>query len=312
MGSTGSPSERAPLIKNNVCLDDFELPPQVNDELSCFAVHMGRCSDIPTRIWELRGYIKSLHLSMLVQAVMGCMAVYLCLQHRILFEINFLLWTTPVVFPLGFSINANYNRRELALGDIAEFKCAATEIYFNIRDWQKSTDLDSTFAVQVAQMLSSFATNIVRYLTSKDEAACQHTVKVIYGLASDISAHCDVMRTRLPNSSPLVSGMIQNHKQMLFAFEKMRLIKEYKAPRSMKMFTTIFVWLIPLLAAPTFAKMSDQNGLWAGLYVSILVSVMFGCLLGVQDDLDDPFDQLGMDDINFKLLRSWVTDCLTL
>jgi len=64
----------------------------------------------------------------------------------------------------------------------------------------------------------------------------------------------------------------------------------------------VFVSFYPIIFAPYFAHLTNQFGMWSGLYVSIISSVMLLSLAKIHDDLEDPFDEVGRDDINLEML----------
>ena len=86
---------------------------------------------------------------------------------------------------------------------------------------------------------------------------------------------------------------------MCWSFEKLRVIKEYKSPRSLRSFTKVFIFLMPLLLSPYYVFTSRKtNSEWAAYVIAVLVSFLFGSLQAVQDKLDDPFDGIGEDDVH--------------
>ena len=91
---------------------------------------------------------------------------------------------------------------------------------------------------------------------------------------------------------------------MCWAFERLRVVREYRSPRTIRSFTKVFISLMPLLLSPYYVFIGKHTGNhWAAYYVAIIVSFVFGTLQGVQDKLDDPFDGISEDDINLGQVR---------
>ena len=85
---------------------------------------------------------------------------------------------------------------------------------------------------------------------------------------------------------------------MCWAFERLRVIREYNSPRSLRAFTKVFIFLMPLLLSPYYVFSGRQTeSSWTPYYISVMVSFLFGSLQSVQDKLDDPFDGIGEDDV---------------
>lgn len=92
---------------------------------------------------------------------------------------------------------------------------------------------------------------------------------------------------------------------MCHAFERLRVIREYRSPRTIRSFTKVFIFLMPIVLSPYYVHMGIKSGnLWSPYYIAVLTSFIFGTLQGVQDVLDDPFDGISEDDINLGPVRS--------
>ena len=86
---------------------------------------------------------------------------------------------------------------------------------------------------------------------------------------------------------------------MCLSFERLRVIREYRSPRSIRSFTKIFIFALPLLLAPYYVHLGRiVKNSWSPYFIAVLVAFLFGALQGVQDKLDDPFDGMSEDDIN--------------
>lgn len=92
---------------------------------------------------------------------------------------------------------------------------------------------------------------------------------------------------------------------MCHAFERLRVIREYRSPRTIRSFTKVFIFLMPIVLSPYYVHMGIKSGnMWSPYYIAVLTSFIFGTLQGVQDVLDDPFDGISEDDINLGPVRS--------
>lgn len=94
---------------------------------------------------------------------------------------------------------------------------------------------------------------------------------------------------------------------MCHAFERLRVIREYRPPRTIRSFTKVFIFLMPIVLSPYYVHMGIKSGnLWSPYYIAVLTSFIFGTLQGVQDVLDDPFDGISEDDINLGQVKSFL------
>lgn len=86
---------------------------------------------------------------------------------------------------------------------------------------------------------------------------------------------------------------------MFWAFERLRVVREYRSPRGIRSFTKVFIFVMPLLLSPYYVYVGISSGnTWSPYYISLVTTFVFGTLQGVQDVLDDPFDGISEDDVN--------------
>ncbi len=70
-------------------------------------------------------------------------------------------------------------------------------------------------------------------------------------------------------------------------------------PRS---YALIFLAIYPILFGPLFAETAIAYGNWAGIYVSLISSIIFIGLHRVAAGIEDPWDSCGVDDLNAYVL----------
>ncbi len=102
-------------------------------------------------------------------------------------------------------------------------------------------------------------------------------------------------------SSPPVTGEISRSNQylskMLIDFENLKHIYQYRTPMTLRAYSKVFIFLLPILYGPYFAYLSNEFSFQTVLVLPILFSVILVGLDNIQDALESPFDQIGEDDI---------------
>lgn len=216
---------------------------------------------------------------------------------------------TPLVFPLAFSINASYVRREKVLEDLAHFKAAASALYWCHRDWTMNSNLRPEHADGVRRALSNIVDALLKYLTHRSRLNRDAKLRKVYRLLSRISkANTAVLHSNVPGCGPLVARLVHQMHLVQDSFEQLKNVREYLTPRSIRNFFKIFVSLLPLMLAPHFvyqAREAEEVNVWGAYYSTVLVTLIFGALQSVQDGLDDPFDGVGEDDVSLYELSLW-------
>lgn len=123
--------------------------------------------------------------------------------------------------------------------------------------------------------------------------------KEVYGLFTELSLFIKEFRTR-----DLASGEVSRSNQflskMIDAFESMKHIYQYRTPRTLRTYSKIFVILVPIVYGPYFAHLSDGLALWISFIMPVLFSIVLVSLDNIQEQLENPFDQFGEDDININ------------
>ncbi|XP_044178259.1 uncharacterized protein LOC122960251 isoform X2 [Acropora millepora] len=250
----------------------------------------------------LRSFLQNLTIIVIFQMVLAGLN----------FDVNISIFVSPIVFPLAFSINADFQRRERVLEDLAEFKGALLVLFFCHRDWVQSSGLPTDFLKTVNTKLKGLVLNIKEYLLTEKLERRNYILKVVYEDLSDISQLNDKLRaSSLPHNSPLITRLIHYHNLMCHSFERLRVIREYRSPRTIRSFTKVFIFIMPIVLSPYYVHMGYRSqNTWSPYFIAVLSTFIFGTLQGVQDVLDDPFDGISEDDINLGQLEDWTSHSL--
>ncbi|EDO38746.1 predicted protein [Nematostella vectensis] len=260
----------------------------------------------------IKSFIHNLTAVLLFQVVLSGLCTYMCQNLDLKLDVDIALFISPIIFPLAFSINADFQRREKVLEDLALFKGAIIIMFFCHRDWQVAAGLDQEFFKEVTNKIKGLILNIKEYLLTEKISKRSFILTVIYEDFSDISQMNDRVRaSNLPSNTPLVTRLIHYHNLMFWAFERLRVVREYRSPRTIRSFTKVFIFLMPLILSPYYVYIGKSSGnTWGPYYIAIISSFVFGTLQGVQDVLDDPFDGISEDDINLGQLEDWTTQSI--
>lgn len=97
-----------------------------------------------------------------------------------------------------------------------------------------------------------------------------------------------------------VSRCNQYLSKMVISFENIKHIYQYRTPRTLRTYSKLFIFLLPVLYGPYFAEISGEWGGAMPYVMPVLFSVVFISLDNIQDHLENPFDQIGEDDITIN------------
>ena len=204
------------------------------------------------------------------------------------------LIATAMVFPIVFSINSAYKRRESVLDDYSQIKAHGRAIYFASRDWlaeQEPARLD-----RCRRLLGNLL-RATRDLCSAPRTETTERETIVYCCFSDLSRF---IREDL-RSAGLASGEVSRCNQclskMLVAFEQTKRIYQYRSPRTLRAFSDFFVTVLPPLYGPYFAYLAAEFSPSLTYLMPVLFALVLSALDNIQEHLENPFDQIGQDDV---------------
>ena len=88
--------------------------------------------------------------------------------------------------------------------------------------------------------------------------------------------------------------------------ENLEAIHIHRTPISLKAYCKIFIYIFPLIYTPTIINKIDDGPEWITYFVVIVSEFILISLYNIQDQMEYPFDNDGLDDIkldNFKINR---------
>ena len=246
-------------------------------------------------------FFKSLFLVVNFQTILvtlfAVLSTYLCKKYSLTADFPLTLIGIAIVFPVVFSIGEAYKRREKALDQYAILKAHGRAIYFASRDWikddSKKTDED------LRQIFKSLFEDLTHYFHSNSNKEVLEREKRLYNDFTDLSLFIESMRLRGLSGSE-VSRVNQYLNKMMTGFESMKHIFQYRTPRTLRLYSKLFIYILPALYGPYFAYISIEQ--YSGLVyiMPILFSLVLVSLDNIQDHLENPYDQNGEDDITLN------------
>jgi predicted membrane chloride channel (bestrophin family) len=233
------------------------------------------------------------NLKSLIISLVAVLSTWLCLRFGIKADFPLTLIATAIVFPLVFSIGTAYSRREKALEEYGAIKANGRALYLASRDWlpERDPERDERLKSALYNLLSACRD---MYKGPLSEAGPHETR--VYDAFGRLSDFVTEMRTK--HLSPTECSRLNQYiGRMIAAFENTRNIYEYRTPRTLRAFSDFFILLLPILYGPYFAYQAEQFLPDFFFLMPILFALILVGLANIQDDLENPFDQIGVDDV---------------
>jgi hypothetical protein len=241
-------------------------------------------------IWQIIN-LKSLLLSLL-----AVFSTWLCLEFKITADFPLTLIATAIVFPLVFSISTAYKRREKALEDYGSLKAHGRSLYFAARDWLPTADPSRSKEMET---LLGGLLGACRDLFTAPVDQMDAQEQRVYDHISQLSSFVERFR-REGLSATECSRCNQYISRIASAFENIKHIYKYRTPRTLRAFSDFFILSLPFLYGPYFAFQAGTYGPGLWFLMPVLFVLILTGLSNIQDHLENPFDQIGDDDVTFN------------
>lgn len=245
---------------------------------------------------QLKRITAIINLKSLLIAGLAIISMLACRQLGLVADFPLTLVATAVVFPIVFSINGAYKRRESALEDYGEIKAHGRAIYFAARDWL--AERDPALEAEFREHLGGFLKDC-RELFVHPVAEMAVAERAVYTRLSGLSRAINKLRSHGLASNE-VSRCNQYLSKMIISFETLKHIYQYRTPVTLRAYSDIFILLLPILYGPWFAQIAVGLSGGVEFVMPVLMSLILVGLDNIQDHLENPFDQIGEDDIVFN------------
>ncbi len=226
-------------------------------------------------------------------ALLAVVSMIVCRHYGLAADFPLTLIATAVVFPIVFSINSAYKRREAALAAYGGVKAHGRAIYFAARDWLAESDAETLD--RISGLLGGLLSDC-RILFNTPVKAMQAEEDAVYRRFSELSLFIKSLRER-GLASGEVSRCNQYLSKMFLSFESLKHIYQYRTPVTLRSYSEIFIFILPILYGPYFVEISEGYAQGLEYLMPILFALILVGLENIQNHLENPFDQVGEDDV---------------
>lgn len=245
---------------------------------------------------RLRGLVslsRVINRKSLIISAMSIASTWICLRLQITANFPDTLIATAIVFPLVFSISTAYGRREKALEEYGTIEAHGRALFLAARDWLPERNEQRLAGLRDA--LGELLTACRDMFTHPLSELPSYEARV-HRAFSSLSLIIRQMRAD-GLSSTECSRCNQYVSKVIASFENIKHIYEYRTPRSLRAFSDFFIVLLPVLYGPYFAFLAAEFSKELFYVVPVLFALILVGLANIQDQLENPFDQVGEDDI---------------
>ena len=250
----------------------------------------------------LRNFVYVVTFRTMALTGLSVLATYLCIKYDLIADMPTALIGLAVVFPLVFTISASFERRDKALIQYGSLNASLAMIFYAHKSWLSAANVDVPLRNQkVRDIIEELLALIKQDLTNIQSPASYKTE--IYKSFSSLSDYNDEFLARgMTDSHAILASCLYD---AIKSYECLSTISDYRTPKALRAYSRVFLNLFPILFAPYFASLSMEL-FFMGYLIAILYSLVLVMLNNIQDNVENPFDNQGLDDIDLDLENRFI------
>lgn len=204
------------------------------------------------------------------------------------------LISIAMIFPLVFTIRGSFRRREKALEHLSEFRGTLKTLDYFFMSNLKLTDEDKA---EVNGILVKISNNLMNQLKTNSHETGQ------------VDGNIDELYNFIQLHKEFISGKREEKIYRLMqdlheTIENVHAINVHRTPISLKAYCLIFIYIFPLIYAPSIIyRVGTENSVWITYFIVVLSQFILISLYNIQNQLEYPFDDKGMDDIKLNIFK---------
>ncbi len=237
-------------------------------------------------------YLSIINYRTLITLILSLLVPLAAYQFEVVYNIDLTLMSIAIIFPLVFTIRGAFRRREKALEHLSLFRASLKTIENIIHFSSKISDADK---LEGQEKIHALDLALYGHLTTKDESPVEFD-KAYYEFLDFIKLKGETI------TGGAREKIFRFLKDVLDSADNLIGIHSHRTPISLKAYCLIFIYIFPVIYTPTIInKIGIDNPSWLTFFIVILSEFILISLYNIQDQMEYPFDDEGLDDIKLKL-----------
>ena len=238
-------------------------------------------------------YLIIINFRTLLTLFLSFLVPFIAYEFQVVYNIDLTLMSIAIIFPLVFTIRGAFRRREKALEHLSRFK-ASLKTVENLFLNSKMTD---ELKKESSNLLLEINKGLFKHLNTKE-------------------GNIGIYDTKLKNTfnfidknREFISGgtrekIYRFFRDVMDSADNLIAIHSHRTPVSLKAYCLIFIYIFPVVYTPTIInKIGLENPSWLTFFIVILSEFILISLYNIQDQMEYPFDDEGLDDIKFNIFK---------
>jgi len=223
--------------------------------------------------------------------VLLCLLItFLCYRLDFSYNLNVTLFSIAVIFPLVFTIREAFRKRDSVIKLLSIFKSSLNSTYYCFVYNDKLSKEDRDFVADNLNSVSQMFFDVLKGC-EYDQNAVREKLNEVFEF---VNAHRDVI------SNGTVMKIIRFLKDVDESIENTVGLKLHGTPISLRAYCLVFIYVFPFVFIPTLLNDLSTSSPFVVYALATIHGFILISLYNVQDAMEDPFDQVGLDDIKLE------------
>jgi Ca2+/Na+ antiporter len=242
-------------------------------------------------------YLSILNGRTLLAIGISIIVSYITMAQEFQYNYDLALISIAIIFPLVFTIRSAFRRREKALEYLSCFKAGLITVD---NCFQENKKLEQDKKLEITNIIKTIPALMVNYLgpkTCNEEQLNREVEKVFQFIKL--------------NNDQIGSGtaikIFRFMKDVHESIANIIAVNNHRTPISIRAYCLLFIYIYPIIYTPAlYNKLHDGislNESWIVYALSGISTFILISLYNVQDQMENPFDQHGLDDIRLNDFR---------
>ncbi|MDA9569283.1 hypothetical protein N9R61_00355 [Flavobacteriaceae bacterium] len=238
-------------------------------------------------------YLIIINFRTLITLFLSLIVPYIAYEFKVFYNIDLTLMSIAIIFPLVFTIRGAFRRREKALEHLSRFRASL----LTVKNYFHNSKMPDELKEESSQLLQELNDALFGHLNTKNEDTSGYDIK--------LQAAFDFVTTNKESISNGTREKIYRFfRDVMDSADNLIAIHSHRTPVSLKAYCLIFIYIFPVVYTPTIInKIGLENPSWLTFFIVILSEFILISLYNIQDQMEHPFDDEGLDDIKFKIFR---------
>lgn len=218
-------------------------------------------------------------------------SAFLVVHFQVKFDIDIVLFGLAIAFPLAFSIQTAFRRRDRALEYFSLFKGGTLAILYS---FSVSEDLKPNKKEEIKTIIKSMVDQLIQQLEQRT-ISFSHMQQAIGKIMEFIEQN----REELSNRNVL--RIIRYIRDITECSAYLISLVRHRTMIGLRIYSVFFIIIFPIVQAPIiYYKLGDLVPVWGFYFLLALGSLLLITLSNFQKMIEYPFDPNGMDNIHLR------------